>query len=136
MIELLERGADLHARDSDGKTALHNAVSGFHVSDITVAELLRRGANVHATDNEGNTPLHRRMRYSTGQISVAIARELLRAGGDLCVTNHAGQTPLDVLEENPDQPAGDALRGLLTAASADRACGRSRDAVRDNGTAR
>jgi hypothetical protein len=45
---LLSLGADIHARDGDGRTALHLAVMSNHQS--TVRLLLLQGANTHALD--------------------------------------------------------------------------------------
>ena len=54
---LLNRGgADVHAKDNEGKTPLHWAVE--QDTSGTVEVLLNRGADVHAKDNEGKTPLH------------------------------------------------------------------------------
>lgn len=53
---LLEKGADIHAKDKGGLVPLHNACSYGHYE---VAELLiRYGANVNATDLWKYSPLH------------------------------------------------------------------------------
>src|SRR4029434_10127348 len=54
----LKRGADIHATDKNGVTALHHAVR-FR-SPAAVKTLIARGANVNqACRRNGSTPLHR-----------------------------------------------------------------------------
>jgi pectate lyase len=52
----LEQGLDINAKDKDGRTALHIAVSN---KGIEVAKLLiEKGANVDTKNNKGYTPLY------------------------------------------------------------------------------
>ena len=52
--ELLEKGADVNAKDKHGWTPLHAAATAGHTE---IAKLLiDKGANVNATDDNGNTP--------------------------------------------------------------------------------
>jgi ankyrin repeat protein len=53
VINQLERGADLNARDVDGDTALMFAAHGGHA--LVVALLLQYGANVYAQARNGWT---------------------------------------------------------------------------------
>ncbi|XP_017461233.1 PREDICTED: tankyrase-2-like, partial [Rhagoletis zephyria] len=88
---LLERGADVHAKDKGGLVPLHNACSYGHYE---VAELLvRRGANVNATDLWKFTALHE----AASKGKVDIVRLLLRHGADPAKKNRDGETPLDVV---------------------------------------
>lgn len=52
---LLDGGADIHARDRAGRTALHVTPIGRGAE--TVRLMLSRGADVHARDRSGATPL-------------------------------------------------------------------------------
>ena len=49
---LLDSGANIEAKDVNGKTPIFNA------NEVTLPVLLQRGANIHARDNYQHTPLH------------------------------------------------------------------------------
>ena len=51
---LLDRGANIHAKDYFGQTRLHKAV--WNEAPAVIELLLDRGADVHARDKEGDTP--------------------------------------------------------------------------------
>ena len=53
---LLEKGADVNAKNNDGWTPLHWASENGH--EAIVSLLLEKGADVNAKDNDGETPLH------------------------------------------------------------------------------
>ncbi|RYP76681.1 hypothetical protein DL771_001603 [Monosporascus sp. 5C6A] len=53
--QLLETGADVYARDKDGRTALSYAAERGH--EAVVQQLLETGADVHARDKDGRTAL-------------------------------------------------------------------------------
>ena len=88
---LLEAGAEVHARDDWGRTALFYAP----VSSEGFGVLLRAGADVHARDGEGNTIL---MREVSASASLAEVEELLRLGIDPKVQNEDGETALHLAE--------------------------------------
>lgn len=54
---IIDSGANIKAKNSDGKTPLHVAVE-FHNIDY-VKVLIERGADLEAKDNNGNTPIMR-----------------------------------------------------------------------------
>ncbi len=99
---LLNKGADIDAKDNFGLTALHYAVTGIHREIIVM--LLEHNASVNAKDNAGRTPLH----YASGaapalaprssvgnQISfVDIVELLLDNGVDINDQDNSGWTPL------------------------------------------
>ena len=97
---LLDRGADIEAKDYAGQTALHNivrapggageAIPSAHShsdQDNIAALLLERGADVNAQDYRGYTPLH----YANDPVTAAL---LLNYGADVNAVNEHGQTPL------------------------------------------
>ena len=96
----LEKGADLGAKDEDGRTPLHRAaVCGGKVADDTVAVrlFLESGADVEAKAKHGRTPLHEAA--SIGH--AAAVKLLLDLGADLKVAdNQFGQTPLHMAAFN------------------------------------
>ncbi|WP_353271806.1 ankyrin repeat domain-containing protein [Wolbachia endosymbiont (group A) of Nomada goodeniana] len=53
--ELLEKGANIEARDSDGYTSLHRAAEGGHLEIIRF--LIDKGANIGAKNKDGGKPL-------------------------------------------------------------------------------
>jgi ankyrin repeat protein len=63
---LLEKGANIEAKTSDGRTALYVAASNKH--DAVVKLLLERGANIEVEDQNGETPLY--IAYANGHTGV------------------------------------------------------------------
>jgi ankyrin repeat protein len=83
VIELLVRaGADVNARDRDGRTPLFEAQSA-----AAVDALLRNGADFNARNSEGQTALFTPY-YENAQ------RALLAAGIDVNARDHSGRTAL------------------------------------------
>ena len=54
---LLDRGADIAARDDSGRTPLHGAAAN-NTEPAVIALLLDRGADIAAKSDSGWTPLH------------------------------------------------------------------------------
>ena len=100
---LLGGGADVHARDHDGWTALHFAGR----ADARAVELLlAAGADPQVTAEDGTTPLHEAAEYN----NVDAARGLIGGGADPDVRNGHGLTPVDVARRNHEPVE---IRGLL-----------------------
>ena len=112
LLILLKAGADVHAKDKNGVTALHHAVR-FR-SPTAVKTLIAYGANVNqACRRNGSTPLHRAATQTGAPGTAGRAQEareiitlLLAAGADPAVKNKSGKTPADYAK-------GEALRMLL-----------------------
>ncbi len=84
---LIARGADIGARNMDGKTPLHFAVEAGSRAAIEI--LLAQGADINAPDSSGCTVLH----YVTDE---EIAHLLIEKGADLQVRNTFDASPLHV----------------------------------------
>jgi len=85
---LLKERTDVNEADTNGTTALHNAV---WAGDLTTADLLiRAGAKVTATNTFGVTPIY----IAAEQGNSALLRRLLDAGADANTTDATGDTLL------------------------------------------
>ena len=97
-MALVDRGADLDARNHSGNTPLHIACYGEH-RNLVIA-LVDRGANINAINNAGNTPLH----GACSRNNVMMAMELIDQGANTNIVNVFGRTPLDYLSrENKER---------------------------------
>ncbi len=85
---LLEKGAEVDARDNAGRTALIEAAFGGYTD--TVGLLLERGANVNASDAEGWTPLF----WATFSRRTGTVRFLLDKGANVNAKNKYEVTAL------------------------------------------
>lgn len=112
LVELLMAGANIHAIDKNGVTALHHAVR-FR-SPGAVKALIEHGANVNqACRRSGSTPLHRAVTQTgapgtkgRSQEALEIVRLLLAAGADPSMRNKAGRMPADYVSD-------EAIKALL-----------------------
>jgi ankyrin repeat protein len=106
---LIDRGADIEAKDEDGRTPLHYAV-GKNSLDVTRL-LIDRGADIEAKDNTGQTPLHiafggadimlnfrllggTPLQRASGNNALDVARLLIDRGADIAAKDKDGRTPL------------------------------------------
>jgi ankyrin repeat protein len=84
---LVDRGADVNAKNRNGSTPLHWAVH----DEAKVRLLLSKGANVNAKQGVGRTPLYLAAMLGNG---VPTMRLLLAGGADPNLASANGQTPL------------------------------------------
>ena len=70
----VEAGADVNAKDNDGRTALMNAA--YWGSEQAAYLLLLAGADIHAADNEGQTALMI-VKKSTNMWDIELAEQIL-----------------------------------------------------------
>ncbi len=91
---LLDKGADLTAKDSDGCTALHLATDTGCVEVVKL--LLDKGAGVTAKDRYGCTALH----FASKKGGVEVVKLLLDKGADLTAKDWYGCTALHFATES------------------------------------
>jgi ankyrin repeat protein len=97
--KLLSNGADVNAKDKDGKTALYVA-SEWGKEDIAKMIVNSRPGSPHSStniaDKDGNCPLH----ASVAINHISLTKFLLSvAGASINAKNNMGRTPLHVLGE-------------------------------------
>jgi len=144
---LLDKGADVNARDADGMTALIYAIRDPRAGSDVVDALLDRGAKVDTQDNAGRTALtwaaiggradvvrtllskHAALNPKTtaGRTPLALAvikghadivRELAQAGARLNEKDFTGKTALRLAQDLPKGEGRDEIVQLLRAAGA------------------
>ena len=101
----VQAGADVHAADKNGVTALHHAVRFRRPR--AVQALIEHGADVNrACRRNGSTPLHRAVIQTgapgtagKGDVAREIVRLLLAAGADPSIANKAGKRPVDYVTD-------------------------------------
>ncbi len=84
--QLIERGVDVNAHDSQGDTPLHYVGASVETAQL----LIERGANINAQNNNGITPLHNIL----GEKSIAVMALLIKRGADVTAATPEGITPL------------------------------------------
>ena len=98
--ELLQRGgANVEARDCEGRTPLYCAV--INGNDAAAMALLQGGAYVDAAANDGSDALHEAAFQGNDSILCA----LLEAGACVGAVNNEGATPLHAASYPPDARA-------------------------------
>jgi len=87
---LIEAGADVNAKDEQGKTPLSLAASRGFLSFIPI--LRDAGADVNTKDNAGMTPLH----WAAYLGHIEVVHFLLSFGADINAKTNGGSTPLHI----------------------------------------
>lgn len=103
-MDLIARGADIHARNRRGAEPLHYAGDGVPASrawnplaqEATIDCLIEAGADPNAVDKSGVTPLHRAVRTRCA----AAVSALLAGGADAQRPNKRGSTPMLLAIQN------------------------------------
>jgi ankyrin repeat protein len=85
---LIERGANLRAKDKWGYTPLHRAVERDYKELAKL--LIGSGADVMAKNKDGETPLHRAVRWA----NIEVAKFLIDSGADVNAKGYLDRTPL------------------------------------------
>ena len=96
VVELTEkkRRSNPDARDSKGRTWLHELCRSYNVTVNEMRQALKDGADVNAVDNWGDTPLHHLASGRTNDIKGELIRVLIEAGADVDAGNYRKMTPL------------------------------------------
>ncbi|KAL5592757.1 hypothetical protein FOBRF1_013065 [Fusarium oxysporum] len=85
---LLEKGANIEARDDNGRTSLWRAAQNGH--EAVVELLLEKGAVIETMDDNDQTPLL----WAAGEGHKAVVELLLEKGADIDAKDKYGQKPL------------------------------------------
>jgi ankyrin repeat protein len=115
--KLIENGADVNARDGDGRTALMLAqnfsMTSPSLPDNMSALLISSGADVNARDKNGRTALF----YAVDSFSPKfMIPRLLASGADPNVRDHDGNTVLILVADEPGNLGSyDAVAALIEA---------------------
>jgi ankyrin repeat protein len=96
---LLDKGANVNAKDSNGRTPIHMAFMNDQIPPFDIIKLLiENGADLHVRDNKGNTPFHVACIFLD---DVNIINYLIDNGADINTKNNAGDTILhDIRDKN------------------------------------
>ena len=95
---MVRDGADVNARNKEGKTPLHL------VANKALAQaLIANGADINARDNNDRTPLHcacsGSKRLKEASLRIATIESLIRAKADVNARDKEGNTPLHLTDE-------------------------------------
>jgi len=85
---LLEQGADVFARTTDGNTALH--LNAFAWTSEISSQLLMSGADCNAQNERGETPTHNAAKFA----DAAFLRNFIDFGADTSIKDIEGNTVL------------------------------------------
>ena len=88
VLQLLQGGADIHATDKNGRTAVMAAAYQNNV--VTVKVLIQEGANINIQDDH----LENVILNSGANGNLEIVRLAIAAGADMTITNRFGGTAL------------------------------------------
>ncbi|CAM9371150.1 unnamed protein product [Ectocarpus sp. 4 AP-2014] len=104
---LLEKGADIEARDGTGQTPLFWACKGGHGEMITL--LLSKGAHINAQDTKERTPLHEAARHGKKETCAL----LLKRGAKRDTMDVDANEPGEDSEPNVPESVRSQIRSMI-----------------------
>jgi len=110
---LLDRGANVDAKNRTGMTALHLAAWN-HCAPV-VRMLIDAGAAVDQVDDSGNTALHHAVHMHTRDLDGTTIQVLIQAGADPRLKNRWGDSPIEVARRS-EQGTGRFFEGVAEGA--------------------
>jgi hypothetical protein len=103
---MIAAGIDIHARNEDGRVALHSAAEGGSLELVDF--LTQSGASPRTVDYAGATPLH--LAAASGQTGVV--DRLVGLGSDIDARNLLGETAFNLAVQNGYEGPADFLADL------------------------
>lgn len=94
---LIEKGAEIKAKDNNGYTALHFAIQEAHDDSVTL--LLNHSADVDAKDINGNTPSWVCVMHWKGGGNFNNLKKMYEHNADFSIVNNAGRSAKDIIPE-------------------------------------
>lgn len=97
MEKMIAKGANIHAADKSGASAIHHAVSRLYPS--AVERLIVNGADVDMQNSSGVTPLMMTIQSGDPNKCHEIAATLLGYGADINLRTSGGKSVIDLVIE-------------------------------------
>ena len=95
---LIEKGADVNAKNKNGYTPLCESLHQFESAHVlrTVTTLLDKGADDNVRTKDGNTVLHLSCSNTNSRHAMDLTSLFIERGLDMNALNKKGQTPLHI----------------------------------------
>ena len=98
IVDIIENGYDINARNNNGETPLYLAI--FHHHSEVALILMDKGADINAVNNDGYTPLH--VICEDADVDAKVAKKLMEKKPYVNVREKNGNMPLHFLLQGED----------------------------------